>query len=102
MAVVEVVVVPLGTASPSLSGYVAGVEKVLDRYGELKHTLTPMSTVVEGDLDTILKAIREMHEVPFSMGVKRVATRINIDDRRDRELTMEGKLRSVEQKLRET
>lgn len=99
MAVVEVVVVPLGTATPSLSKYVAGVEKVLDTYEDLKHTLTPMSTVIEGDLDTILKAIREMHEVPFSMGIHRVATRIHIDDRRDKELTMEGKLTSVREKL---
>jgi hypothetical protein len=51
MAVVEVVMVPLGTGTPSLSKYVAGVEKVLDRYGKLKHTLTPMSTIIEGDLD---------------------------------------------------
>lgn len=99
MAVVEVVVVPLGTGTPSLSKYVANVEKVLDNYKELKHILTPMSTVVEGDLDTILKAIRQMHEVPFSMGIQRVATRIHIDDRRDKKLTMEGKLRSVKQKL---
>ena len=99
MAVVEVVVVPLGTGTPSLSRYVANVEKVLDNYKELKHILTPMSTVVEGDLDTILKAIREMHEVPFSMGIQRVATRIHIDDRRDRKLTMEGKLQAVKQKL---
>jgi uncharacterized protein (TIGR00106 family) len=99
MAVVEVVVVPLGTATTSLSRYVAGVEKVLDGYGDLKHTLTPMSTVIEGDLDTILKAIREMHEVPFSMGIQRVATRIHIDDRRDKQSTMEGKLKSVQEKL---
>jgi uncharacterized protein (TIGR00106 family) len=99
MAVVEVVVVPLGTKTPSLSKYVAKVEKVLDKYQTLKHTLTPMSTVVEGDLDTILKAVREMHEVPFSMDVKRVATRIHIDDRRDKKLTMNGKIKAVEENL---
>lgn len=99
MAIVEIVVVPLGTATPSLSKYVAAVEKSLDGYKELKHTLTPMSTVVEGDLDTILKAVREMHEIPFSMGIQRVSTRITIDDRRDKKSTMEGKLKSVQEKL---
>lgn len=99
MAIVEVVVVPLGTATPGLSEYVANVEKVLDEYKDLKHTLTPMSTVIEGNLDTILKAVREMHEVPFTMGIKRVATRIHIDDRRDKELTMDGKIQSVKEKL---
>jgi uncharacterized protein YqgV (UPF0045/DUF77 family) len=33
------------------------------------------------------------------MGFQRVATRIHIDDRRDRQLTMEGKLKSVQEKL---
>ena len=99
MAIVEVVVVPLGTATPSLSTYVAGVEKVLDDYRELKHILTPMSTIIQGDLDTIFKAVREMHEIPFSMGIQRVATRIHIDDRRDTTLTMNGKIKSLQREL---
>ncbi len=101
MAVVEVTVVPLGTGTPSLSSYVAECEKVLDRYEDLKHTLTPMSTVIEGELDRILEAVREMHEVPFIKGAQRVSTRITIDDRRDKKLTMEGKLKSVQKKLQE-
>jgi uncharacterized protein YqgV (UPF0045/DUF77 family) len=36
-----------------------------------------------------------MHEVPFTMGVKRVATTIYIDDRRDKLITIEGKLKAV-------
>ncbi len=101
MAVVEVTVVPLGTGTPSLSSYVAECEKVLDRYEDLKHILTPMSTVIEGELDRILEAIREMHEVPFIKGAQRVSTRITIDDRRDKKLTMEGKLKSVQKQLQE-
>ncbi len=98
MAVVEVSVVPIGTATPSLSSYVARCEKVLNKYKDLKHTLTPMSTVIEGDLDRVLQAIREMHEVPFGSGIMRVSTHINIDDRRDKKLTMEGKIKAVETK----
>ena len=41
--VAEVTVVPLGTASPSLSAYVAAVEKVLKDFPRLKTMLTPMS-----------------------------------------------------------
>jgi uncharacterized protein (TIGR00106 family) len=100
MAVVGVSVVPLGTGEPSVSRYVAGCEDVLNKYADLKHKLTPMSTVIEGDLDRILQAIREMHEVPFKMGAKRVSTRITIDDRRDKELTMDGKIEAVEKRLK--
>lgn len=97
--IVEITVVPLGTDSTSLSAYVAGVEKVLEKYKNLKTMLTPMSTILEGDLEEILAAAREMHESPFSKGAKRVSTRINIDDRRDKVITMEGKMAAVKSKL---
>ncbi|MBN1755875.1 MTH1187 family thiamine-binding protein [bacterium] len=99
MAVVQVSVVPLGTESPSLSRYVANCQKILAGYPELQHQLCPMGTVIEGDLDLILRAIREMHESPFAKGAQRVATFINIDDRRDKTITMKGKIKSVENKL---
>ncbi|HLP60762.1 MAG TPA: MTH1187 family thiamine-binding protein [Candidatus Deferrimicrobium sp.] len=97
--IVEVTVFPLGTGSTSLSNYVAGVEKVLEKYKGIKTMLTPMSTILEGDLGEILAAIREMHESPFLAGAKRVTTKIDIDDRRDKELTMEGKVEAVKSKL---
>lgn len=97
--VAEVTVVPLGTATPSLSTYVAEVEKVLKKYTNIKTMLTPMATVMEGELDDILKVVREMHEVPFLKGAKRVSTRLSIDDRRDKTLTMQGKIQAVNEKL---
>ena len=90
---------PLGTGSPSLSAYVAKVHKVLEKSG-LKYQLTPMSTIVEGDVDEILKVAKEMHEILFSEGVKRVVTSIRIDERKDKELSMEGKVRAVIEKLK--
>jgi len=99
MAIVQLTIVPIGSESPSVSKYVASCHKVLDNYAELKYQLTPMSTCIEGDLDIILKAVREMHEVPFSEGAQRVSTSIKIDDRRDKIGTMEQKLKAVEEKL---
>ena len=98
MAVVFVTIAPLGTGTPSLSRYVAGVEKIL-RATSLKHQLTAMGTIIEGDLDEILAVIREMHEHPFTEGAVRVSTLIKIDDRRDKEHTIAGKMRSVQDKL---
>ncbi len=62
--------------------------------------MTPMGTVLEGDLDVILEMVRKMHEVPFDKGAMRVSTLIKIDDRRDKESTMEQKIDSVEKKLK--
>lgn len=99
MAIVEVTIVPLGTGDTSVSKYVAKCHEVLKKEEGIKYTLTPMSTIIEGDLDKILAIIRKMHEVPFNEGAKRVSTQIKIDDRRDKLSTMEKKIKSVEEKL---
>ncbi len=99
MAVVFLTITPIGTATPSVSRYVAGVETILRQSG-LEHQLTAMGTIIEGDLDEILKVVRQMHEHPFTQGAVRVSTFVKIDDRRDKEHTIEGKMRSVEEKLR--
>jgi len=100
MAVVFVTIAPLGTASTSLSPYVAGVERILRNSG-LKHELTAMGSIIEGNLDEILPVLREMHEHPFGQGAARVSTLIKIDDRRDKAGSIEGKIRSVKEKLGE-
>lgn len=97
MAVVEVSIIPVGTGTPSISKYVVGVLKVL-KESNLKHELTAMGTIIEGDLDEVLKWIRKMHEIPFGEGAQRVVTTIAIDDRRDKELTIAGKVKAVESK----
>ncbi len=99
MAVVEVSITPLGTSDPSVSRYVAGCLRIVRETG-LKYQLTPMGTILEGDLDEIVRVIRTMQESVFAAGAERVSTLIKIDDRRDRlEHSMAGKLRSVEEKL---
>jgi len=82
-----------------VSEYVAACHKVLQQEKDLKYQLTPMATIIEGDLDRILAVIRKMHEVPFAAGAGRVSTTIRIDDRRDKERTMADKIASVEAKL---
>ena len=97
--IAEVTVVPLGTASTSLSRFVAEAEKVLKKFPALKSLLTPMSTILEGEMTDVLEAVKAMHEVPFRMGALRVSTTLRIDDRRDQEITMESKLAAVKSKL---
>jgi uncharacterized protein YqgV (UPF0045/DUF77 family) len=40
-----------------------------------------------------------LHELPFAKGVKRVVTRIVIDDRRDKEVRLGDKTKSVQARL---
>jgi len=95
MAVVEISVAPLGTATPGVSSYVAACVEVVAESG-LNYQLTPMGTVIEGELDEILPVLRKMHEVPFTRGAQRVSTLIKIDDRRDSgSHGLQGKIDSV-------
>lgn len=100
MAIVEVTISPIGTGTTGLSQYVAACHEVLRQATDLNWQLTPMSTIIEGDLDRVLQVIREMHEVPFARGALRVSTSIRIDDRRDCSASMARKVQSVEDKLR--
>lgn len=99
MALVEVTVIPLGTGDTSLSSFVAGCLKVLQETEDIKYQLTPMGTIIEGDLARLMQVVSQMHEQPFQAGASRVNTIIRIDDRRDKKGTMAGKVASVEAKL---
>ncbi len=98
MAMVAVSISPSGVG-PSVSDYVAAAVKVLNEYPELSYELGPMFTTIEGDLDQIMLAIRDMQEAVFAQGVERVGTVIKVDDRRDKPLTLKGKVATVKGKM---
>ncbi|CAG9619294.1 MTH1187 family thiamine-binding protein [Sutcliffiella rhizosphaerae] len=101
MAIIDVTVIPIGTNGPSVSEYVADIQDILEEFkkeGQINYKLTPMSTIIEGELPTLLHVVQVIHEAPFQKGMHRVATNIRIDDRRDRSVQMEDKLQSVESK----
>lgn len=101
LAIADITIIPIGTNDASVSQYVASIHELLESYKDkVEYKLTPMSTIIEGELPLLFEIIQALHEVPFKKGVKRVATNIRIDDRRDKELTMSGKISSVEEKLK--
>jgi len=98
MAIVELSIVPIGIENTSLSSYVAQALRVL-KTTSLDYQLTAMGTIITGDLDEIIKTVRQMHESCFSSGARRVLTQIRIDDRRDKVGSPEQKIKSVLGKL---
>ncbi|MBM4284998.1 MAG: MTH1187 family thiamine-binding protein [Deltaproteobacteria bacterium] len=95
MALMEISIVPIGTGSTSVGDYVAEMIRHLRRLG-LPYQLTDMATIVEGDPSRLLQAARELHELPFARGAQRVVTRLVIDDRRDKEVSLGDKTKSVD------
>lgn len=98
MPLLEISVVPVGTASASFSSQVtAAVQRVAKR--GLSYQVTPIATVVEGSMDDLWTVAREIHETAFADGADRVITNISIDDRKDKRLSLDGQVQAVEQSL---
>lgn len=102
MAIVDVVVIPVGTNGPSVSKYIAEIQTKLQEFKEqgiIDYQLTPMNTLIEGDLKDLFEVIQAIHELPFDKGLDRVCTNIRIDDRRDKSRKMNDKIKSVQKHL---
>lgn len=97
MAIVDVTVSPVDKQGTGMSDTVAKIQDVLEKYNDkIDIEMTPMSTLLEGNIDDLLHAVREIHEIPFQEGYQRVSTNIRIDDRRDAEgRQMKKKMESV-------
>lgn len=96
--IAEFSIVPL-TGEESLSKYVAIVLKEVKKSG-LKYELTPMGTIVEGDVNSVFDLIKKCHII-MKQHSNRVLTRISIDDRGDDLNRMDKKVKSVLEKLDE-
>ena len=99
MAMIDISVVPVGTAGPSVSKFVAGAVRLLQDEPGIKYELTAMNTIIEGDLEHLLALAKRMHDSAFNSGIQRVVTTVRIDERRDKPLTMAGKIEAVKKRL---
>ena len=99
MAIMDIGIIPLGTETPSVSKYIAGALKILESEKDIKYKLTAMGTIIEGDLSRILSLAQRMHESVFNAGARRVVTTIKIDDRRDKEATIDSKVEAINRQL---
>lgn len=100
MAIADITVIPLGKDTTGVSEVVAEIHLLLKQTEkEVTFQLTPMSTLIEGEAAVLYELLAEIHEVPFKLGHQRTAVNIRIDDRRDKDSSMEGKLASVNKRL---
>ena len=66
---------------------------------DIRYELTAMNTIIEGELGKLLALAQKMHRSAFEAGAERVVTTMRIDERRDKPLTIEGKIKAVKEKL---
>ncbi len=99
MAFMQIMISPKIPAGSGLSPYVAEIHKFL-KTTKFPHQLDDMGTIVEGKVVELLSLARKLHELAFKTGIKRVYTIIQIDDRRDKKVSLGEKVKSVRKKMR--
>ena len=99
MATADLTVIALGGGEASASGYIAEIQRRLERQDRVRYLLHAMGTSLEGATEDILAVVAELHAVPFELGIPRVYTVLKLDERRDREQTLEDKVESVRRLL---
>ena len=99
MATADLTVIALGQADTSASRYIAEIQRRLERQDRVRYVLHAMGTSLEGSTEDILAVVAELHAVPFELGIPRVYSVLKLDERRDREQTLEDKVESVRRLL---
>ena len=95
--IMDLCIVPLGVGV-SLSTYIAVCEKILQEAG-LKTHLHAYGTNIEGEWETVMRAVERCHRSLHEQGVPRITTTIKLGTRVDRAQTMSEKVQSVAQKM---
>jgi uncharacterized protein (TIGR00106 family) len=99
MATADLTVIALGRPDASASAYIAEIQRRLAAQDRVRYRLHAMGTELEGSTADILAVVAELHAVPFDMDIPRVYTVLKLDERRDREQTLDDKVASVERRL---
>lgn len=91
----------LGRSDPSAGAYIAEIQRRLAAQDRVGYELHAMGTNLEGSTEDILALVAELHRVPFDLGLPRAYTVLKLDERRDKEQTLEDKVSSVRDLLDE-
>ena len=95
MIVSQLSITPIGKGT-SVSKYVKLAVEILKKEN-LKVVTNAMATVIETeDLETLFSAVQKAHNAVIDSGAERVLTELKIDDRRDKKITIESKLRAAQ------
>ena len=101
-AEISIIPIRLNNKTTSISKDIAALYDAIKGIEDTKFTLTGMGTQIETrNLQNILKIIEISHKTLRKTGVKRIISTIRIDERLDKSQTLNNKIKSVRNKLKE-
>ena len=92
---VQLSIVPISDKI-NLSEHIAKAVKIIHDSG-LEYRLTPMGTLIKGEWNEVMKVVKKCHAA-VRADFDRVTTQIKIDDFKDRDVSFDDKVKSVEEK----
>src|SRR3954469_17674366 len=101
VATADLTVIGLGRSDPSAGEYIAEIQRRLAAQDKVGYKLHAMGTSLQGSTEDILAVGGALHRGPFELGAPRVYSVLKLDERRDKEQTLDDKVRSVEERLEE-
>lgn len=99
MATADITVLPIGREGASVGDLLADITRHLESQDQVRFEMHAMGTSLEGDPADIFALAAEIHALPFNSGIPRVYTVLKVDQRTDKEQTLESKLQSVRNRL---
>ncbi len=96
MATADLTVIALGRPEVSASPYIAEIQRRLAAQDRVRYRLHAMGTSLEGATADILAVVGELHAVPFEHGIPRVYSILKLDERRDKQMSLQDKVDSVQ------
>lgn len=99
MATADITVLPIGREGASVGDLLALIARHLEMQDLVRYEMHPMGTALEGEPADIFALAAEVHALPFESGIPRVYTVLKVDQRTDKNQTLESKLNSVESRL---
>ena len=96
MVLLEFSMSPLGKGE-SVGEFVSHSLKIIDESG-IDYRLNPMGTVLEGEWDEVFDVVRKCFQ-QMSKECNRISTTIKVDYRKGKKGRLEGKIKSVEERL---
>lgn len=94
MIISQLSIAPVGKGT-SLSHFVKIVINILKK-SNIKFETNDMGTIIETEnLDTLFDIVKEAHNEVLKSGAKRVITELKIDDRKDKNVIIGTKVKSL-------
>ncbi|MDQ2700235.1 MAG: MTH1187 family thiamine-binding protein [Actinomycetota bacterium] len=99
MATADITVLPIGREGASVGDLLVEVRRHLEGQDKVRFQMHAMGTSLEGSPEDIFALAAELHGIPLASGLPRAYTVLKVDQRTDKEQTLESKIESVEDRL---